>query len=100
VHRENREETSKVNRLLQLAAICAALIATTTLPAPAQQQRRDDYQGTEEQQRACRPNVFRLCASDIPDARRITDCLRRNYVRLTPDCAAVFADEQPRRRRR
>jgi hypothetical protein len=96
---ENREEVSNVSRLLQSAAICAAFVALIALPVAAQQ-RRDDYQGTEEQQRACRPNVFRFCASEIPDERRITACLRRNIARLTPDCAAVFADEQPRRRRR
>jgi hypothetical protein len=57
------------------------------------------YRGTIDQQRACRPNVFRFCATEIPNVQRITACLLRNFDRLSPDCAAVFAEEQPMRRR-
>ena len=34
-------------------------------------------QGTPEQRRACTPDVYRLCAGEIPNARAITACLRR-----------------------
>ena len=47
-------------------------------------------QGTAEQRRACTPDVYRLCAGEIPNARAITACLRRQRSSLSPACAAVF----------
>ena len=47
-------------------------------------------QGTSEQRRACTPDVYRLCAGEIPNARAITACLRRQKASLSPACAAVF----------
>jgi hypothetical protein len=47
-------------------------------------------QGTPEQRRACTPDVYRLCAGEIPNARAITACLRRKKASLSPACAAVF----------
>ena len=46
--------------------------------------------GTPEQRRACTPDVYRLCAGEIPKVRAITACLRRNKASLSPACAAVF----------
>ena len=47
-------------------------------------------QGTPEQRRACTPDVYRLCAGEIPNARAITVCLRRQKTSLSSACAAVF----------
>ena len=47
-------------------------------------------QGTPEQRRACTPDVYRLCAGEIPNARAITASLRRQKASLSPACAAVF----------
>jgi hypothetical protein len=47
-------------------------------------------QGTAEQRKACTPDVYRLCAGEIPNARAITACLRRQKANLSPACAAVF----------
>lgn len=47
-------------------------------------------QGTPEQRKACTPDVYRLCAGEIPNARAITACLRRQKSSLSPTCAAVF----------
>ena len=47
-------------------------------------------QGTPEQRRACTPDVYRLCAGEIPNARAITLCLRRQKASLSQACAAVF----------
>jgi hypothetical protein len=77
---------------LILAAILTILAGSIASPAAAQAQQ--EYRGTPAQQKACRPNVFRFCAGEIPNVRRITECLRRNISRLTPDCAAIFAAEQ------
>jgi hypothetical protein len=47
-------------------------------------------QGTPEQRKACTPDVYRLCAGEIPNVRAITACLRRQKASLSPACAAVF----------
>lgn len=47
-------------------------------------------QGTPEQRRACTPDVYRLCAGEIPNVRAITACLRRQKASLSPACAAIF----------
>ena len=47
-------------------------------------------QGTPEQRRACTPDVYRLCAGEIPNVRAITACLRRQKASLSPACAALF----------
>jgi hypothetical protein len=47
-------------------------------------------QGTPEQRKACTPDVYRLCAGEIPNVRAITACLRRQKASLSAACAAVF----------
>jgi len=48
------------------------------------------FQGTPEQRRACTPDVYRLCAGEIPNVRAITACLRRNRSSLSEACRTVF----------
>jgi hypothetical protein len=64
--------------LLLAGALCSA-------PAHAQ-----DNRGTAEQRAACAGDAFRLCASDIPEAKRVEACLRRSQAGLSPACRAVF----------
>ncbi|HLX15722.1 MAG TPA: hypothetical protein VKS24_11005 [Bradyrhizobium sp.] len=45
---------------------------------------------TPEQKRACTPDVYRLCAGEIPNVRAITACLRRQKGNLSEACRAVF----------
>jgi hypothetical protein len=45
---------------------------------------------TPEQKRACTPDVYRLCAGEIPNVRAITACLRRQKASLSGACRAVF----------
>jgi hypothetical protein len=45
---------------------------------------------TPEQRRACTPDVYRLCAGEIPNVRAITACLRRQKANLSEACRAVF----------
>jgi len=47
-------------------------------------------QGTAHEREACTPDVFRLCGAYIPDADRITACLRGNGSRLSKACYDVF----------
>jgi hypothetical protein len=46
--------------------------------------------GSPEQKRACTPDVYRLCAGEIPNVRAITACLRRQRSNLSAACQAVF----------
>ena len=48
------------------------------------------YQGTPEQRRACTPDVYRLCAGEIPNVRAITACLVRQKGNLSPACRAAM----------
>ena len=75
---------------LSLAGMTAALglaWAVSFAPAPATAQSR----GTPEQQQACQPDAMRLCSEFIPDVERITACMVKNRIRLSPPCRAVFS---------
>jgi hypothetical protein len=45
---------------------------------------------TPEQRRACTPDVYRLCAGEIPNVAAITACLRRKKASLSDACRTVF----------
>ena len=45
---------------------------------------------TPEQKKACTPDVYRLCAGEIPNARAITACLRRQKANVSEAGRAVF----------
>ena len=46
--------------------------------------------GTPEQRKACTPDVYRLCAGEIPNVRAITACLVRQKGNLSPACRAAM----------
>ncbi|WP_210208664.1 hypothetical protein [Rhodoplanes roseus] len=71
-------------RLVAVALVLGTIGAATAASA------QGEYRGTAAQQRACRPDVFRLCAGEIPNVRAITACLAARMSRLSPDCRAVF----------
>jgi hypothetical protein len=70
------------SRVLHASAFGFFLALLAAGPAAAQ--------GTPEQRRACTPDVYRLCAGEIPNVRAITACLRRQKGNLSPACAALF----------
>jgi len=75
---------------LSPAGMTAALglaFAVSFAPAPASAQSR----GTPEQQQACQPDAMRLCSEFVPDVERITACMVKNRIRLSPPCRAVFS---------
>lgn len=53
-------------------------------------------QGTPEQRAACEQDAYRLCNEFIPDENRTASCLRRNRLRLSPACRAVFSGKRTR----
>jgi hypothetical protein len=46
--------------------------------------------GTPEQRRACTPDVYRLCAGEIPNVGAITACLQRHKGVLSSACRAAM----------
>ncbi len=60
-----------------LLALCAGGAALAALATP-------------EQKKACTPDVYRLCAGEIPNVQAITSCLRRQKANLSDACRAVF----------
>ncbi|MDF3813688.1 MULTISPECIES: hypothetical protein [Rhodopseudomonas] len=67
------------------AALLGAAVATALIGLAAAQPI-----ATPAQKRACTPDVYRLCASEIPNRAAITACLRRKRGRLSEACRAVF----------
>lgn len=64
------------------------LIFALAAPATAFAQQ---HAGSAEDQLACTPDVYKLCASDIPDEDAITSCLRQHKPELSAGCKAVFS---------
>jgi hypothetical protein len=49
------------------------------------------HSGTQDEQQACTPDVFRLCSAQIPNEDRIVACLNRHLAKLSPACRSVMA---------
>jgi hypothetical protein len=60
-------------------AFCLAI-----LPATSHAFTQDD------QRRLCTGDVFRLCASEIPNVERITACMHKQRSSLSEGCRSVF----------
>ena len=80
-----------------LALAYLSLIIGSVFPAFAEQPTNEEYRGTANQRAACRYDVLRYCGAEIPNVARITACLRYNTARISPPCAAVFADDRSRK---
>lgn len=81
-------------KLSSIAAMTASTLSFTAallaaVPASAQS---DGNPGSPSQRRACTPDVYRLCAGEIPSAAKITACLRRKKAVLSEPCRAVFSE--------
>ena len=72
--------TRRVDLALLLGLVLALLLTGSASAEP----------GTPDQKRACTPDVYRLCAGEIPNVRAITACLRRQKASLSDACRAVF----------
>ena len=73
-------------KAVRVACIGVSLAMSFATAAQAE----SDYRGTAAQRRACRPDVFRFCAAEIPNVGAITRCLASHVNRLSPPCRAVF----------
>lgn len=71
----------------------AALIAAAAWVTPATAQSSD-----QEAAQACTPDVFRLCNEFVPDRARITACLFKKRLQLSPACKRFIKPHgKPRR---
>ena len=70
--------TGRANAAVALALLLALFTTGSALAA------------TPEQKKACTPDVYRLCAGEIPNVRAIISCLRRQKASLSEACRAVF----------
>ena len=51
--------------------------------------------GSEQDQLACTPDVYNLCAQNIPDEDAIVACLQKHKAQLSAGCKAVFSRPLP-----
>ena len=72
-----------------LAAI--GVLASCSSVALAQQ-----HGGSQDDQLACTPDVYRLCSSYIPNEDQIVACLQKNKPSLSPACKQVFSKPAPK----
>ena len=68
----------------------AVLVGLLAISAGAARAQSDGSNATPAQRRACTPDVYRLCAGEIPSVPRITSCLRRKKASLSDACRAVM----------
>ena len=85
----NNRQYRNTTRAACVIAAGMMVAAFGAIPAMAQDQKYDSI-STAEQRRACRPDVYRLCAGEIPSVAKITACMRRNKANLSDACKAVF----------
>jgi hypothetical protein len=63
------------------------------LPLPLPPLPFPNFQGTPEEQRACRPDVMKMCKDYLGqnDSMIVLRCLQANKVRLSTPCHGVLA---------
>ena len=66
------------------AALLGALLLAAPTGAIAQ------HSGTQAEQDACTPDVFRLCQDAIPDEGQIVACLKEKHAQLSAACEPVM----------
>ncbi len=68
-------------RIGLIAALCLASVS-----AEARHRR-----APEDGERACKPDVFRLCRDAIPSKERIVACLNQKKRQLRPACRKIIS---------
>ncbi|MFZ1110445.1 MAG: cysteine rich repeat-containing protein [Rhodomicrobium sp.] len=72
---------SNAVRVSLVAALCLASFC-----ADARSRR-----SPEDEERACKPDVFRLCRDAIPSQEKIIACLKQKRKQLRPACRKVMS---------
>jgi len=80
--------------MLVLASCCCAPAFAQARPSFPLPLPFPNFEGTPEEQKACRPDVARLCPETVqeqnPDQQRILACLQRHRAGLKPACRTVL----------
>lgn len=79
------KSSANVSRLGYVLGVAVCVMA---LPTPSSAQ-------TAAERAACTPDVFRLCAEEIPNVRRIVACMRVRRARLSGHCRPIFDKYMP-----
>ena len=69
--------------VMLLGATAGSTAQMLPLPFPG-------FQGTPNEQNACKPAVIKFCQEALPDTFRILDCLQRNRPRIGKACQQVL----------
>ncbi len=75
---------------LKICVAALAVVLPCTLPCAA-----FAHDGSMEDQMACTPDVYRFCASQIPDEDAIVACLNQHKASLSAACGKVFSRPDP-----
>jgi hypothetical protein len=75
---------------LTFFAVGAAAQAQSQRPAQAPNPFPDPFQGTPQEQAACRPDSSRFCQEFEPDSLRVLGCLQRNRTKISKSCLQVL----------
>lgn len=68
----------------------AAAQAQPRQPAPAPSPFPNMFEGTPQEQAACRPDSNKFCRDAEPDQLRVLSCLQRNRAKLSKACRRVL----------
>jgi hypothetical protein len=80
--------------LLAASLVCASVSLAQGPPLPLPLPLPfPNFQGTPEEQRACRPDVMKMCKDYLGqnDNSRVLGCLQAHKLRLSTACHAVLA---------
>jgi hypothetical protein len=73
-------------------AVGVAFLGLAAMATPAAAQ-------SNEGEMACQNDAYRLCERFIPDRGKVAACLRKNRLRLSPDCRRMFSGKKALRKR-
>jgi hypothetical protein len=77
-------------RILLALVICLISGATVRAQDRPQPPLPNPFQGTPEEQAACRQDSVTLCRDAIPDSLRVLACLQQNRNRISKACRQVL----------
>jgi len=91
VTNNNFHVQSPLSLCAMAAVLTVLMLAGSATPAAAQ---------ASDAAERCTPDVMRLCSEFVPDAGRITACLKAKRRQLTPSCATAMQPQSGKHKRR
>lgn len=75
---------------IPLLSLATGALAQAPSEKPIPSPFRNLFQGTPEEQAACRPDSTRFCRDAEPDTFRVLACLQRNRTKISAACRRVL----------